>query len=150
MLQPGPVLEFSWSNEKINFGTLPLDSPELTVQTENKMWTNLKEQPSRGPSEPAYIKIALNLSWLQLSSKCVCPLTSLPAWLLCRLIRDWISPAFSLESRNDLEKSTPKSRLCEQPPHFHLLLVLCCGGMLRPLVPLLPRRNPGRCRSAAR
>lgn len=51
-------------------------------------------------------------------------LTLLPAWLLCRLICDWMSPPFSRVSRKSSENSAPKAMLCEQPPHFHRLACL--------------------------
>lgn len=48
--------------------------------------------------------------------------TILPAWLLCKLMIDLISPAFSFASRKILENSMPKMMLCEHPPHFHRYL----------------------------
>lgn len=49
-------------------------------------------------------------------------LTIRPTLLLCKLILDWISPAFSMESKNSSENSMPKFMLCEQPPHFQRLV----------------------------
>lgn len=48
--------------------------------------------------------------------------TILPAWLLCKLMIDFISPAFSFASRKIRENSMPKIMLWEQPPHFHRYL----------------------------
>lgn len=48
--------------------------------------------------------------------------TSLPALLLCRLILACISfERFSLESKNFLEKCSPKSTLWLHPPHSQFL-----------------------------
>lgn len=48
----------------------------------------------------------------------VLTLTIRPTWLLCKLIFDWMSPAFSSESKNNSENSMPKFILWEHPPHF--------------------------------
>lgn len=55
--------------------------------------------------------------------KQILQLTERPTWLLWRLIFECKSKSFSFESRNFLEYFMPYWRLCEQPPHFHSLIV---------------------------
>lgn len=54
--------------------------------------------------------------------------TMRPIWLLCRLIFDWMSPAFSRQSRNSCENSMAKSIFCKHPPHFQRLDDLCLNN----------------------
>lgn len=62
-----------------------------------------------------------NWIWIECFWNVIVSLTIRPTWLLCKFIFDWISPAFSDESKKSSENSTPKFMLWEHPPHFHRL-----------------------------